>query len=107
MTRPSCCRRARASGVVTRQTGGRLFIQRGSVWTDAAHRDSLPVVEVAPYSTAWFELARALPELVPSFGAGEEVLIAGRRTSVKVSPTGLETWKAGQLQQLVRNFRGQ
>jgi Ca-activated chloride channel family protein len=98
---------ARASGVVTRQAGGRLFIQRGSVWTDAAHRDSLPVVEVAPYSTAWFELARALPELVPSFGAGEEVLIAGRRTSVKVSPTGLETWKAGQLQQLVRNFRGQ
>lgn len=98
--------RARAAGLPTRQVGGRLFLQRGAVWTDAAHADSLPVVDVAAYSDAWFELARALPEIVPLLGAGDAVLIAGRRVSVRITSSGLPGWAPGRLARLVRDFRG-
>ena len=33
-----------------------MFLQRDSVWTDAAHQASLRVFDVAPYSDAYFEL---------------------------------------------------
>ena len=100
-------RLGRAGGTATKRVEGKLFVQRGKVWTDAGHSDSLQVVDVAPYSDAWFALARALPELVPAFSAGDEVLVAGRRASVKISPAGLSAWKPGQLERLVRDFRGQ
>jgi Ca-activated chloride channel family protein len=89
-----------------RRAGGRLFVRSDSVWTDAAWRDSLKVVEVAPFSDAYFALVRALPEIAPSLSVGDQVLVAGRRAAVKIAGSGLTTWRAGQLEQLVRAFRG-
>jgi Ca-activated chloride channel family protein len=89
-----------------RRIGGRIFVDRGGVWTDAAHQDSLRVVDVAPYSDAYFQLVRALPEIAPYLGAGETVLVAGRRASIKVTAGGASAWRAGQLEALVRAFRG-
>jgi hypothetical protein len=83
-----------------------LFAQRGTVWTDAAHRDSLPVVTVAPFSDAYFALARALPEVVPCLTAGDEVLIAGKKVSIKITAAGARTMPASDLASLVRSFRG-
>jgi hypothetical protein len=94
-------------GGAAKQIDGKIFIQKGKVWTDAAHNDTLRVVDVAPYSEAWFALARALPEVVPSFSVGDEVLVAGRRLSVRVISTGTTKWTPGQLERLVRDFRGQ
>jgi Ca-activated chloride channel family protein len=93
-------------GPAVRRVGGRLFAQRGSVWTDAAHRDSLPVVTVAPFSDAYFALARALPEVVPCLTAGDEVLIAGKKVSIKITAAGARTLPASDLATLVRSFRG-
>jgi hypothetical protein len=71
-----------------------------------AHTDRITVTAVAAYSKAYFELVRQLPEVAPYLSVGEEVLIAGRRSSVRVSSTGIEVWAPGQLADLVRNFRG-
>jgi Ca-activated chloride channel family protein len=98
--------RARAE---LRRVGGRLFVKRADVWTDASHQDSLRVVEVAPFSDAYFQLVRALPELGQYLGlAGEsgDVLIAGRRTSIKITAGGQSTWRSGHLDAVVRAYRG-
>ncbi len=89
-----------------RRAGGRLFVQTDSGWTDAAQRDSLKVVGVAPYSDAYFALVRALPEIAPCLAVGEDVLVAGRRASVRITANGRSAWQAGELEQVVRAFRG-
>jgi Ca-activated chloride channel family protein len=85
---------------------GRLFVRIGSVWTDAAHQDSLRVIEVAPFSEAYFQLVRVLPEVAPYLRLGDEVLVAGRRASIKVTASGTTTWRTGQMDAVVRAFRG-
>jgi Ca-activated chloride channel homolog len=90
----------------TRRAGGRLFIRRGQVWTDIGQPDRITVTDVAAYSKAYFELVRQLPEIAPCLSIGDEVLIAGRQASVRIGPSGVETWQPGQLGALVRNFRG-
>ena len=89
-----------------RRAGGRVFALRDGVWTDAGHRDSLHVTTVAPYSEAWFALVRALPELAPCLRLGDAVLVAGREASIRIGPGGRDTWRAGELTELVTRFRG-
>jgi Ca-activated chloride channel family protein len=90
----------------TRRAGGRLFVQRGKVWTDVAHADRITVTDVAAYSRAYFELVRLLPELASYLTVGDEILIGGRRESIRVGAAGVDVWKPGRLAELVRNFRG-
>jgi len=90
----------------SKRVGGRLFVERDAVWTDAGHAGTVQVVDVAPFSPAWFALTRALPEIVPWLSAGESVLVAGKRVSIRVGPKGIEEWKAGQLEKVTRDFRG-
>lgn len=95
-----------AAAPATRLAGGRLFVRRGQVWTDVGHADRITVTTVVAYSKAYFELVRQLPELAPYLSVGDEVLIAGRRVSVRVGESGIDVWKPGQLAEVVRNFRG-
>src|SRR5437016_3983558 len=90
----------------TQRVGGRLFILRDSTWTDLGHGDSLNVVTVAPYSDAYFALLHALPDLTPAAGLGPSVLVAGRHASIKIESGGKTHWQAGELERLVRAFRG-
>jgi Ca-activated chloride channel family protein len=94
------------AGSAMKRVGGRVFIQRGGVWTDALQRDSLGTVAVAPYSEAYFILTRALPELAQYFALGEEVLVAGRRLSIRVTATGASQLSPAELARAVRGFRG-
>lgn len=89
-----------------KQVGGRLFVLRDSVWTDIGNTDRIPITAVASYSPAYFALVRMLPELAPYLSAGEHVLVAGRRGSIRIAHQGIESWKPGELAALVRNFRG-
>jgi Ca-activated chloride channel family protein len=89
-----------------RTVAGRIFVRRAGIWTDALHRGSLQVTVVAPYSDAYFALVRALPELRPWLGAGDDVLVAGRRISIRVAPAGLSTWRSGELERVAAAFRG-
>jgi Ca-activated chloride channel homolog len=95
-----------SEAAAVRRAGGRLFVRRDSVWTDAAHQDSLHVTRVAAFSDAYFALVRALPELAPFLGVGDETIVAGRRASVRVGQGGVTAWRLGELEALVRSFRG-
>ncbi|MGH7569871.1 MAG: VIT domain-containing protein [Gemmatimonadales bacterium] len=92
-------------GPVTQRVGGRLFVWRDSTWTDLRHAESHRVVTVAPFSAAYFALLRALPELVKPAALEPAVLVAGRTVSVKIESAGRDHWAAGELEQLVREFR--
>jgi Ca-activated chloride channel family protein len=89
-----------------RRAGGRVFQERDGVWTDLRHGDSLRVLSVAPFSPAYFDVVRALPELAAALPVGDQVLIAGRRASLKVVPDGKTGLSAPELAQFVRAFRG-
>src|SRR5437762_373975 len=99
-------RRARAGINPTQRIGGRLFILRDSTWTDLGHGDSLRVVSIAPYSDAYFALLKALPDLREAAALEPAVLVAGRRASIKIETGGKTRWNPGELERLVRDFRG-
>jgi Ca-activated chloride channel family protein len=86
--------------------GGRVFTWRDGVWTDIAHGDSVRVVSVAAFSDAYFALLRALPELAQPATLEPAVLVAGRRVSIKIETGGTTAWQNGELERLVREFRG-
>lgn len=94
------------TAAAVRRVGGRLFVRREGVWTDAALRDSLKVTRVQAFSDAYFALVRALPELAPWLGVGDEVVVAGRGAGVRVGASGASAWRPGELEALVRAFRG-
>ena len=98
--------RARSGVNPTQRVAGRLFILRDSTWTDLNHGDSLRVVTVLPYSDAYFALLRALPDLGASAALEPAVLVAGRRASIKFGEGGKTRWNPGELERLVREFRG-
>lgn len=99
-----------AAGGTTRarsqQIGGRLFVLRDSLWTDLQHAEKAKVVAVTPYSDAYFALLRALPELVKAAALEPGVVVAGARISIKIGSGGEATWRAGELEEIVRKFRG-
>ena len=99
-------RRAHSGINPTQRIGGRLFIMRDSTWTDLGHGDSLRVVSVAPYSEAYFALLKALPDLREAAALEPAVLVAGRRASIKIGEGGKTRWNPGELERLVRDFRG-
>src|SRR5258705_4981246 len=98
-------RRSRSGINPTQRVGGRLFMWRDSTWTDLSHGDSLRVVKVAPYSDAYFALLRAMPDLGQAAALEPAVLVAGRRASIKIEAGGKTTWRPGELDALVRDFR--
>ena len=89
-----------------RREGGRVFNLVQGVWTDVGHSDSLRVLSVAPYSAAYFAVTRALPELAGSLGLGDELLIAGRRASLRIGGSGKTTLSEAEVRAFVRDFRG-
>lgn len=90
----------------TRRVAGRVFLDRNGVWTDMTFRAGSPVISVAPFSPAYFELVRALPELAPWLGVGEQVLVAGNGVSIRIDPKGITRWQGEKLATTVREFRG-
>jgi len=89
----------------TERVGGHLYMLRDSVWTDLAADTSQHTVMVAPFSDAYFALLRALPELVPAVRLTPAVLVAGRRVDIKIAAGGAETWRPGELDRIVADYR--
>jgi hypothetical protein len=48
---------------------------------------------------------RSLPELVPAVSLTPGVLVAGRQVNVKIAAGGVESWKLGELDRMVADFR--
>ena len=93
-----------ASGV--KRQAGRVFHLVGGTWTDAGYPNRMRVTAIAPYSRAYFDLVRMLPEIAPYLSVGEEVLIAGQRIGIRIGPGGTSELGSTELSALVRDFRG-
>jgi Ca-activated chloride channel family protein len=89
-----------------KRAGGRVFRLDQGVWTDIAHRDSLQLVTVAPFSPAYFALTRALPEIGQSLAVGDQVLVAGREISIRVAAGGRDQLSDTEVKRIVTAFRG-
>ena len=96
----------RRHGPQARHVAGRLFIEKDGVWTDLRHADSLNTIDVEPYSDAYFALLDRMPELKPYFTEFERILIAGERTSIRITQGGARTMSPYRLSRVVREFRG-
>ncbi len=88
-----------------RQTAGRQFVQKGTLWMDQVHGKSQRVQNVEPYSAAYFALLRRLPELERYWKEYDEVLVAGKRVSIQVSKGGAQQFSEPELMRLVAEFR--
>jgi Ca-activated chloride channel family protein len=86
------------------RVAGRVFQQqRDGTWADLLHGDSLPVVKIEPFSPAYFEVLRQLPELRPVVQQMDRVVVAGRRVSIQFEAGGRTA--AAEVQDVVARFR--
>jgi hypothetical protein len=83
-----------------------VFLKSGDQWKDAGHRDGLRVLDVEPYSEAYFRILDALPELKPYGSAFEQVSVAGARVAVRFQTGGARSLAETDISILVREFRG-
>jgi Ca-activated chloride channel family protein len=87
---------------VIRRVGGRTFDLRNGVWTDARYVKTMETTTIKPFSTAYFDLIAALPELKPVFVLGERVIVAGRGKAIALAEGGLSELSAPALAALVK-----
>jgi Ca-activated chloride channel family protein len=88
-----------------RTVHGRIFQLSDGVWTDVSHRSANRVVEIEPFSVAYFELLDRMPELKQVLGEFESVLVAGGEASIRVVTGGEAELSERQLNRLVEDFR--
>ena len=87
--------------------GGRIFELRDGVWTDVAHTEADRVLNVKAYSSAWFDLIRAIPEIEAVLRAHDSVVISGAERSLQVGSDGVDRLDASELRSIVTAFRGE
>lgn len=81
---------ARRGGNVTR-AGNVTFVLRDSVWTDVRYKKTGTVLQVKPFSDAYFKLIEMVPDLREAFSVGERVIITGRSVAIELTPSGKES----------------
>jgi Ca-activated chloride channel family protein len=80
----------RRAGSVTR-AGNVTFVLRDSVWTDVRYKKSGTVLQVKPFSSAYFKLIEIVPDLREAFSVGERVIVAGRDMAIELTSSGKES----------------
>jgi Ca-activated chloride channel family protein len=81
---------ARRGGNVTR-AGNVTFVLRDSVWTDVRYKKTGAVLQVKPFSDAYFKLIEMVPDLREAFSVGERAIVAGRSMAIELTPSGKES----------------
>ena len=70
------------------------------------HADTADVVEIAPFSDAYFKVLERLPELTDYVTEFGEVLIAGKSLSIQFADGGEEILSPLRLSRLEQGFKG-
>jgi len=78
---------ARQGAGVTR-AGNVTFVLRDSVWTDVRYKNTGTVLQVKPFSEAYFKLIEMVPDLREAFSVGERVIVAGRSMAIELISSG-------------------
>ena len=73
-----------------RRAGNVTLVLRDSVWTDVRYKKSGTVLQVKPFSDAYFKLLEMMPDLREPFSVGERVLVSGRSMAIELTPSGEE-----------------
>jgi Ca-activated chloride channel family protein len=87
-----------------RHVDDRLFVARAGEWRDIRLQEGMHVVEIAPFSDAYFEILRRVPGLKAFFALGERVIIAGDDVALRLTPEGLTKWEPEKLNMVLRGF---
>jgi Ca-activated chloride channel family protein len=98
--------RGHGTAGAVRHVGRKLFVLRDGTWTDMTFDDSLQVIELAPYSEAYFELARRLPAIREYLALGDDLIIAGDGVILKLVPDGATEWDSNDLRAVLSGFEG-
>ncbi|HEX6589315.1 MAG TPA: hypothetical protein VF039_09845, partial [Longimicrobiales bacterium] len=93
-----------SAGESRRVVAGRVFALRDGVWTDLATRTDARTLRIRPFSAAYFELIRLLPELEPILRELESVSVGGGRLTLAFVADGGERL-TGDRAALVGDFR--
>ena len=96
---------APAGSTLQRVIGSRRYEQQGTQWKDLGQL-SQRVVSVEAFSAAYFALLNALPELRDAAALGDDVLIAGRKVSIRIQRVGQTTMAGSEVTQVAKDFRG-
>jgi Ca-activated chloride channel family protein len=73
-----------------RRAGNVTFVLRDGVWADARYKKSGTVLQVKPFSDAYFKLIEMIPDLREPFSVGERVIVSGRSMAIELTPSGKE-----------------
>lgn len=92
------------SGETRRAVAGRVFALRDGVWTDLAAQADARTLRIRPFSEAYFELIRLLPELEPILRELDVVTVGGGRVTLAFVEDG-GARLTGDRDALARDFR--
>lgn len=93
-----------AGDLSSRQVAGRLFRPQDGVWKQAGIRESDDVLEVAPFSRAYFDLLDRIPELKPFAQEFAQLEIQGRKLRIRIVDHGLASLTQEALAKARREF---
>jgi Ca-activated chloride channel family protein len=85
-----------------RRAGNVTFVLSDNVWTDVRYKKTGTVLQVKPFSDAYFKLLEMLPDLREPFSVGERVIVAGSNMAIELTPSGKERLTDGDIT-LIRN----
>lgn len=85
-----------------RRAGNVTFVLSDNVWTDVRYKKTGTVLQVKPFSDAYFKLLEMLPDLREPFSVGERVIVAGRSMAIELTASGKERLTDSDVS-LIRN----
>jgi hypothetical protein len=96
---------AAASTPERRRIGNRTFQLRDGALQDLHVNSAARNVRIQPYSGAYFRVLQALPELASYWHAGDNVVVGGRRVTIRLAADGVRELSQDDIQRLVVEFR--
>jgi Ca-activated chloride channel homolog len=88
-----------------RVVAGRTFELKNNVWTDVRSTGKNEMVNIEPFSHAYFAVLRALPELKPAWSAMPSNVVAGKRVAIALKSGGRRNLSQAEINNLVAKFR--
>jgi Ca-activated chloride channel homolog len=88
----------------TRRIDGRTFTLRDGAWTDVRYHAGMQLTAIKPYSKAYFDVLRQLPELKGVFAIGDRVVVVGKSGAIRVDDSGVAELVPSALAALARGW---